>query len=431
MLKKISLSIVTLLIAATLLISCSPYPTGNLQTQNGAITSNGTTVSTLISSLLETYSYYDYELTDEELARAIVAGYKEITGDRYAYYYDEEEFNALNAENNGENQGIGITVIENTDFSCIEIISVIPDTPAAKAGVESGDLIVQVGIGENAEMTEELGFEMALKKLQGEKGTVCEFGVVRNGDFDNIMEFSVLREEFTAESVIYEVYEATPSIGIVKILSFDLTTPVQFRSAMTDLISKGCTSFIYDVRNNPGGDLASVSAVLSYFLNKDDVIIITEDTNGNTAETVCQAVTHSGDYSTCSVTEAEIGMYRNYPAAVLINGSSASAAELFTGTLKSYSIATIVGETSYGKGCMQSIIPLSQYNSSLKGAIKMTTKFYRPYGMDNYHDIGITPTDGYTAILNEDAAKLNIYKLLEKENQALDNQLALAASALK
>lgn len=124
-------------------------------------------------------------------------------------------------------------------------------------------------------------------------------------------------------------------------------------------------------------------------------------------------------------------MYRKYPAAVLINENSASAAELFTGTMKSYGLATIVGETSFGKGCMQSIISLSQFDNSLKGAIKMTTAFYRPHGMDNYHGKGIEPTEGYSVKLSEEAKKMNIYKLLYPENQALDNQLTLALSALK
>ncbi len=427
--KKLSLSILILLISATLLTSCFPFTKSDLDDTD--ITTDGSSTSSLIADLLATYSYYDYELTDEQLARAIVAGYKEVTGDLYAYYYNEEEYEALNDESAGENQGIGITVIENTDYSCIEIASVIPGSPAEKAGIMEKDLIVQIGVGENAEMTSELGFEMALKKLQGEAGTTCAFGIVRNEDFNNILEYIILREVFTSESVIYEICAADSTVGIVKLLGFDLTTPPQFKEAMTDLISKGCTSFIYDVRNNPGGDLASVSAILSYFLNQDDVIIITEDTSGNVSTNVCKPVTRSDDYSTCSVTKEEIGMYRKYPAAVLINENSASAAELFTGTMKSYGLATIVGETSFGKGCMQSIISLSRFDNSLKGAIKMTTAFYRPHGMDNYHGKGIEPTEGYSVKLSEEAKKMNIYKLLYPENQALDNQLTLALSALK
>ncbi len=414
------------------MISSCGYYLGSSSLLGGAeITSDGTTTSSLIAELLKTYSYYDYNLTDEQLARAIVAGYAEITGDLYAYYYNAEEFAALSAENNGENKGIGITIIENTDHSCIEVISVISGAPADKAGLQIGDLIVQVGVGEKAEMVADIGYEMAIKKLQGALGEACEFGVVRNGDFDNIIEFSVIREEYTAESVLHSVSVADPTVGIVKILGFDLTTPPQFKAAMNDLISKGCTSFIYDVRNNPGGDLASVSAVLSYLLNKDDVIIITEDNAGNTTSTKCGVVaSNTGDYASCNVAEEEIGMYRKYPAAVLINGSSASAAELFTGSLKSYGLATIVGEKSFGKGCMQSIIPLSYYNASLSGAIKMTTKYYRPHGMDNYHGIGIEPTEGYNVKISEEAAKINIYKIILPENQVIDNQLALAITAI-
>jgi len=429
MLKKISLSIVTLLLLATLLTSCFPL-FGSSSLGNVPITSDGTKTSQLISSIIKSYSYYDYELTDEQLSKAIVAGYKEITGDRYAQYYTAEEFEAFNAAAVGENQGIGIIVTENKEYSCIEINSVVPDSPADKAGLRDNDLIVQIGIGESAKKVSEITYDAALAMLQGKAGTKCEIGIVRDGNFNEVKEFSVLREKYTSPSILYEVCEADPTVGIVKILNFDIPVPEQFKEAMTKLIGKGCTKFVYDLRNNPGGDLAAVSAILSYFLNKDDVIVITTDINGNEKSNICEAVSHSGRYEPCSVSESEIGMYRKYPAAVLINGNSASAAELFTGTFKSYGIGTIVGEKSYGKGSMQSIYDLSKFDSSLKGGIKITTKLYRPYNMENYNGIGIDPTEGYSAELTEEASKLNDYKIIRKENQKLDNQLALAVSAL-
>ncbi len=429
MFKKLTLAAIAIIICLSALTSCGFYLTGNILGDNVSSGSAATPNASLIGSMLGNNSYYDYELTDEELSRAIVMAYQQSTGDIYAYYYTAEEYAQLTEENAGDSQGIGITVIENTTYSCIEIISVLPGTPAEKAGLLNGDLIVQIGRGENAESVSELGYDIALKKLQGVKGTTCEFGIVRGDDLETVIEFSIERTEFETESVMYAVSVADPKVGIVKILNFDLTTPGQFCTAMDALIAKGCDKFIYDVRNNPGGDLASISAVLSYFLAEDDTIIITEDRDKKTEITKCEPVRYNGAYSACDVEKEDIGKYKGHEIAILTNGSTASAAELFTGSLKHYANATVVGEKTYGKGCMQSIYPLKYYGSQYSGAIKMTTKYYRPEGMDNYHGIGIFPAEGYTVKLSEEAAKLNPYKLLNSENQELDNQLAAAISS--
>ena len=429
--KKTKLiSLVSLILCVIVLASCNFYAPGT-SSSNSSESSKITATPNLISDLLETYSYYNVNLTSDDISRAVVAAYKELTGDLYARYYTAEEYTELMSENTGDNQGVGITITENAEYNCIEIISVLPNTPAEKAGLLVGDLIVHVGIGDAAESVSEIGYEIALNKMKGVSGTNLEIGIVRNGNFDEIIEFSITREPFTAESVIYAVSAADSTVGIVKILNFDLTTPVQFKAAMEDLIKKGCRAFVYDVRNNPGGDLASISAVLSLFLNEGDTIIITEDRLKNTETDVCKPVRYAGDYSSCNIAKDEIGKYRSYPSAVIINGNTASAAELFTGTLKAYGLSTIVGETTYGKGCMQSIIPLSNFGSSYTGALKLTTKYYRPHGMDNYHGVGITPTENYTIELSEEAKKINHYKLILAEYQLLDNQLSKAIEAIK
>lgn len=384
---------------------------------------SGTSTEDIVKAMLERFSFYDVELTDEDMAYAAVSAYIAKTGDRYAKYYNEEEYAALQKENEGENQGIGITVTENADKKAIEIISVLPDTPAEKAGLLAGDLIVKVGKGESAVDVADVGYEPALKKLQGTKGTLCEFGISREGS-DEVIEFSILREEFTSESVIYTVSSADKTVGIVKLVQFDLTTPVQFYAAMETLIAGGCDKFVYDVRSNPGGDLASITAVLSYFLNEGDIVIRTKDRSGNMETQYCEPVSYKGSYSTCNIKKENIGKYRNYKAAVLVNGGTASAAELFTGNMKDYGLAKVFGEKTYGKGCMQSIYALN------KGAIKMTTAFYYPPISDNYDGIGIYPDEGCTVELSEEAQKMNLYKLLRAENQAKDDQLSAAVAYL-
>ena len=384
---------------------------------------SGASTEDIVKAMLERFSFYDFELTDEDMAYAAVSAYIAKTGDRYAKYYNEEEYAALQKENEGENQGIGITVTENADKKAIEIISVLPDTPAEKAGLLAGDLIVKVGKGDDALNVADGGYEPALKKLQGTKGTLCEFGVSRE-ESSEIIEFSILREEFTSESVIYTVSAADKTVGIVKLVQFDLTTPVQFATAMETLIAEGCDKFVYDVRSNPGGDLASITAVLSYFLNEGDIVIRTKDRSGNMETQYCKPVSHTGSYSTCDIKKENIGKYRNYKAAVLVNGGTASAAELFTGNMKDYGLAKVFGEKTYGKGCMQSIYGLG------KGAIKMTTAFYYPPISDNYDGIGIYPDEGCTVELSEEAQKINLYKLLRAEYQAKDDQLTAAVAYL-
>jgi len=421
--KKILISVLSVTIAL-LMVSC------NFAGLPGGSSGESKLIST-IETILESYSYYDYELTEEQRAKGVVAAYREATGDAYAYYYTAEEFKALTADNVGETQGIGITVIENTEHKCIEIISVLPNSPALNAGVRAGDLIVSVGLGEGAVNVAEVGYEMAVKKLQGTAGTLCEFSVARDGNFDELINFSIMREKFTAQSVMYAVSHADRKVGIVKILEFDLTTPVQFCEAMEALISSGCDKFVYDLRNNPGGDLNSVSAVLARFYNENDIIIrnrYRDDSEENMETRYCEAVSYSGDYAGCSVKKEDIGKYRKYPAAILVNGGTASAAELFTSGMKDYGLATVVGETTYGKGCMQSIISLDRFG--LPGAMKMTSAFYYPPISDNYHGVGISPDKGYAIKLSNEAQKVNIYSLLDS-NQELDNQLDAAINALK
>ncbi len=389
-------------------------------------------ISSMVADMLEKNSYYDHTLTDEQLADAIVSAYREKTGDKYAEFFTAEEFAAASDTNQGKTQGIGITIMQNAELSCIEIVSVVKGSPADESGVEPGDLIVQIGSGSEAQKTSEIGYDAALEKLRGEEGTICKFGVVRDGNFENIIEFSVERKKYTSVSVMYEVSSQNSTVGIIKITNFDLTTPNQFKQAMTELTKKGCNSFIYDVRDNPGGDLASIRAILSYFLNKDDVIIIQESANGKIDTTYCSKISYDdkNGYNSCNVSESDIGMYRKYPIAVLTNGNTASAAELFTGTLKAYGLATIVGENTFGKGCVQTTYPLYYTDGTICGAIKMTTTFYSPFGMENYHGVGITPTDGYSIELSEEAKAYNIYKLMYPEYQHIDNQLSAAITAV-
>jgi carboxyl-terminal processing protease len=217
---------------------------------------------------------------------------------------------------------------------------------------------------------------------------VIRFGA--GGSYEMIP-FSIQRAPFTSESVKGRILESDPNIGILKISQFDLTTPTQFKKEMDSLIEKGCTKFVFDVRYNPGGALLSIEAVLSTLLNEGDIMISTVYKSGAREEDYVRVADYSiyAGYEGCSVTAEDIGKYRGYEFAVLVNEYTASAAELFTANLRDYELATIVGVTTYGKGCMQTTFDLEHFG--VEGALKLTTAWYQPPCGENYHDVGISP----------------------------------------
>lgn len=346
---------------------------------------------------------YVGELDDEKLIDGIIAGYVAGTGDRYGAYYDAESFTTYMESMNGDMQGIGINVIYNADYEVIEVINVMPDSPALEAGVEPGDLIVYVGVGENAESVAELGYYIALSKLQGKAGTVAEFTVARGKNYDERVEFSIERGYVTEQTVLYHVNEQDRSVGVIKITSFDKATPEQFYNALDDLLNKqGCTSLIMDVRNNPGGELSSICYVLDVLLPEGPVIR-TLDREGNE-----EVVYESDSYAL------------NIPMAVLVNENTASAGELFCSALQDYKKAVIVGVQTYGKGSMQTIRQLSDGSG-----VSLTYRYYCPPFSPNYDGVGVTPD----VIVEAEGALLekNIYKVTDEE----DNQFQAALAQLK
>ena len=383
--------------------------------------------------------YYALSETDEDaMMAAALKAYVSATGDRYAYYYTAEEYAELQKSNAGESEGIGINII-NTEatidgkkYLVIKVINVMDGSPAEVFGLKVGDLIYGVGEGEKLQTVTELGFDRALAALKGEAGTEAVFTVLRpDGDGYEVVPCRIKREKVTSESVYYRIHATEPDVGIIKILQFDLTTPQNFTKAMDALIAEGCTKFVFDVRYNPGGDLASIQAVLSYFLNEGDVVIRTEYKNGTERINKVGVVAYEeGDaYAACNVSAEDIGKYRRdeYEFTVLCNGSTASAAELFTATFRDYGLGKIVGAMTFGKGSMQSVMSLWRYGC--EGALKLTVAKYFSGANGGYNDgydgIGIEPD--IVCELSEEAASKNIYDLSDEE----DDQLKKAVEALK
>ncbi len=371
---------------------------------------------------------------DEDFETNLLKAYVAATGDTYAEYFTAEELAAMNDEQDGKMCGVGMQVVSDictvggVDYQAIVVTNVYKDSPAEAAGVLPGDSILYVGIGEDRVLIHEIGYTEALNRMSGEEGTACTFTVLRyNAEteaYDEV-EISAIRQMLTTHSVTGRVYSLDASVGVVKITGFDNTTAAQFEATVEELKVAGCTSFVLDLRGNPGGLLTSVLDVLTYFLEDGDTMITARD-NSN-SETVYKLTLKDGTLSNCNpyteLDASDVGKYRDLHFAVLVNGYSASAAELFTANMRDYDLATVVGDTTFGKGSMQSTLSLKNYG--YEGALKLTTAYYYPPSGNGYDGVGITPD--VPVALDEAVQNININLLTDEQ----DNQLAAAVDALK
>ncbi len=381
-----------------------------------------------LAKLDEIFKELSYEgIDEEEMGAAILKAYVAATGDLYAEYMTKEEYEDYTSESRGDFVGIGVSIVNTTievngyNYKVLEIISVFENSPAIENGVQVGDCIMYVGGGDDRTLVNVLGHTEALNQMLGEAGTEAKFTIFRPDKTEEIgykeLNFSIKRRKVTTESVKYKVSETDAKVGIIKVSSFDQTTAPQFTAAVDALKASGCEYFVFDMRNNPGGALASIEAVLSYFLDKGDLIVSTEYANGDKYEDKVREINYGPYYAGYNVTKKDIGKYKDLrgKCVVLVNENTASAAELFTATFRDYGIAPIIGETTYGKGCMQNIKDLSAYG--LEGALRVTTAMYFSKSHKVYHEIGIEPD--HKVSLSEEALKYNFYLLPEN----LDDQL--------
>ena len=392
----------------------------------------------VLAELLEQYSYYSDKFSSGQMLDEVLRAYAQATGDNYAAYYTEAEYAELSQDNAGAGVGIGVSVVQEPltvsgqEFLTFNIITIFKNAPAEGSGLLAGDRIYAVEMdGEYKSIAQIGGYTPALNAIRGEVGSTVKLLAFRadgNGGYTTV-EVSVVRNTYTKESVTYRVSETDASVGIVHIAEFDLLTPTQFKQAVRALQAQGIQRFIFDVRNNPGGDLQSIRAVLSYLLEDGDLVLTAIDNKGNHVSPVyAGAVTYSGDYASCSVAANEVGMFANLDMVVLCNGNTASAAEVFTASLRDHKNVPIIGETTFGKGIMQRYFSLAMLTGgAFDGYVKMTTHAYVTECGITYHDIGIAPTEGYEVALTDEAKTYHFYLLPEN----LDNQLQKAIEAVK
>lgn len=360
----------------------------------------------LLADLIEQEAYFPYD--EERLMKSALAGYVGAMNDNYAVYYDEEEFERLYEEMNGVYVGIGVSFrlseiqLEGKTRQAVEIVGVTTGGAAEAAGILVGDYILAV-VGEKETIsTDGLTSDEVIALVRGKEGTNVTLSILRrNGNEEIVKNYTMKRVSVVSPSVTYSVQG---NIGVVRITGFDLQTPTQLTNAMDALILQDIQKFVIDLRSNPGGDLSSVLACASYFLEENDVILSKEYKNGDSV--VYRAVKRSGS---CRVTEEDIGKYRGYEYVILTNGATASAAEILTAVFRDYSLGTLIGKKTFGKGIVQTVYALNGF-----GGVKFTTSLYYPPCGDCYHGIGIAPD---IEVNNTETEDLQMQAALKELNQ--------------
>lgn len=283
--------------------------------------------------------------------------------DRYSEYYTAEEAESLMTSVTGEVVGIGVT-IDFSDGNAAVIASVIPDTPAKRAGLQVGDIIVSA----NGVDLRGAKSEIVLSNVRGEEGSDIRLEVERNGA---ILTFDMVREKIVGTSVTYEVHEQQgKKLMYIRVYGFVSNTAEKFREALEAADAKGVTNLIIDLRDNGGGLFDQAVEMAANFVPEGKIVI-------------------TADYKIQLFNQPFYGSApasRKYDTVILTNENTASASEVFTAALRENDLATIVGTNSYGKGTIQTINSLSD-----GGMIKFTTGYYlTPLG-NNINGVGITP----------------------------------------
>ena len=284
--------------------------------------------------------------------------------DPYSAYMSPELFEEMQTDTSGQFGGLGIEI--GMEAGVVKVISPIDDTPAAKAGIKAGDYIVKIG----KEQVQGKSLMEAVKLMRGPVGTSIDLTVKRK-NIKKSLEFKITRKIIEVKSVNSEIISKDKNLGYIRLKSFNENSDKQFLKSLKKFEKNPkIKGYVLDLRNNPGGLLTKAINITDFFLDDGEIV----STKGRNISETRKFFAKRGD---------EIN---GKPIIVLINNGSASASEIFAGALKDHKRAIILGENSYGKGSVQSIIPLQN-----GGGMRLTiSKYYLPSGK-SISEVGVTP----------------------------------------
>lgn len=345
-----------------------------------------------IKSVIEKNYLWKDKIDESKLKDGAIEGYVEALGDKYTEYIPKSEMDDFTDNITGSFVGIGVYMIADEESQKIIVYYPIPDSPAEKAGIKSGDAIINVD-GKDYGYDD---FNIIADNIKGEEGTNVKLVIERDG---KKMDFEITRKKIETNPISSKILKE--DIGYIRLPSFDADSSKKIKEKIDDLLSKGTKSLILDLRNNGGGIVDESTNIADLFLDKGKIIMTTKD-NKQKEE----------------ITKSTSKKQYEMPLIVLTNENSASASEILTAALKDNERATIIGTKTYGKGVIQTVLNLSDGSG-----LKITTaEYFTPNGAE-INKKGIEPN---IEVKLPDTVK-SIYALKEEE----DTQLNKAIEELK
>ncbi len=349
---------------------------------------------------IELYSYalttiqadYVEEKTPKDLIYGSLRGMLSSL-DPHSQFLDPDEYKELKTETQGKFGGLGIEI--SIRDGLLTIVTPLEDTPAWRAGVKSGDHIVKIDEG----LTRDLTLDDAVKKLRGKPGTEVKITVLREGA-DKLIDFTIVREIIQIQDV-KNTQILQDHIGYIRLAEFREDSAKAFREALDDLARQGADSLVLDLRNNPGGLLNVAIDITEEFLAQGKIVVSTKGRRFS-QNTITRSTNKSHLIS--------------WPMVVLVNEGSASGSEILAGALQDNKRAIILGTKSFGKGSVQSVIPLPDGS----GLRLTTSKYFTPSGR-SIHGIGIEPDIVVEAQIPPEDAKDEKEKKVEQIFEGVEN----------
>lgn len=331
------------------------------------------------------------DIDEETLMDQVADGYMYGLGDPYSVYMTQEEYKQYQQQNAGELIGIGVAAMLD-DSGYLLVTAVSAESPAEAAGLLAGDMLIRI----DGKDVLAMGYEEAVASIRGEDGTVVN--VVYRRDSEEYA-VDITRKRVRDSGVSYRMIEDK---AYIRIDDFNASTVEDFCFAVDNLVEQGAAGFVFDVRGNSGGLVSAVAEMLDYLLPEGDLVSQTNHKHETT-------VLYTSDAN-----------FIDLPMVCLVNGDTASAAELFACDLRDFRAAELVGETTYGKGILQTAYPLEDGS-----AIVTTTAYYNPHSGVNFHGVGVKPDYEVTLTAEQ---KQNLDALDENSDPQLLKALSVLGS---